>query len=723
MPYYTVESRYNGKLFRFNVYSSKVESLIPAYTFTQTNHAYKLDNGYELYYESTNEKNGLTITIEAKKHHRQQYIDAVKSQLLYFDDVVMTIHEEGRANMVNHKAGIFYEDDNIILSDNSYWSKPHILINRVNYGYVSFEELELEQKNGNIGIKVNPEEVSINPSRESLVWDDTTKTAVLNKFKAAVDTATRLIQDELQEDDFINWIRVCYQIASRYQSNSNNNSIVCRLAGIIDLSQVEPSFRGNKSIRFKPTALFHGMECIYVTSVTITSANKKKFALDRKVLKYGIGNEAHLPIVLVSEKLSNRKDKYLCSQYSSGFIIIRKPKFIEGLFTEEEADYALPIWNLLTQSKQAIAYETIIVPEDFTGTEEEEDFVEAQTVEEVITHHERRKQQGKTIVHAVRKNFGVWDLKDFFTWQRIELPISDINQWKEEEIFYGHNNDEGLLLLAAFISRMPVSGLSNHCRLINGQYCSEGYWIEKIRKEKVDLYSVASWDAFRCQTFFDNPTIKIFKVAESNSRYYRDFKHIRKFFMDVTNNKLTMSNVIIKWNTARKMKERFHKLDFMYNFDQFCTQRTELYKELSEYISTNYRSIEKHLNSSSNAYLKPDTYEALIEHLNKVEQFQLFVNNCTDTAEIATVAKEMWGNDKINDAQAVDMELYAEFEELLDWAEPIFVLLNRLPLLTGKDKYSDKYNAFDTRVNQTTSLPDDFISEMKSYLEWKNVLK
>ena len=117
VPFYTVESRYNGQLFRFNVYSGKVESLIPRFNMDteKENLSMVFENGYRLYYEQTDKPNGVSITIEAKKHHRSQYVEAVKSQLLYFDRIEMKILRfDGTTERTYYKADIFYEDNHII---------------------------------------------------------------------------------------------------------------------------------------------------------------------------------------------------------------------------------------------------------------------------------------------------------------------------------------------------------------------------------------------------------------------------------------------------------------------------------------------------------------------------------------------------------------------------------------------------------------------------------
>lgn len=142
IPFYTVESRYNGHQYRFNVYMHDVDSIIPALNLEtgKENPYVIIDNGteygYKVYWQPTKQPNGVTVTMETKKIHKQQYIDAVKSQLLYFDDIHFVIEQEnGQEEVIEYKAPILYEDEHIVLSDNQYYTKPHLLLNKVNYGY------------------------------------------------------------------------------------------------------------------------------------------------------------------------------------------------------------------------------------------------------------------------------------------------------------------------------------------------------------------------------------------------------------------------------------------------------------------------------------------------------------------------------------------------------------------------------------------------------------
>ena len=278
-PYYTIESRYNGLLYRFNVYSTKVESIIPKFNLEtgKENVSVEFETG-AIYALPTELPNGVTITIEAKKHHLDEYKDAVERQLMYFDNVDFYILEDG--NMMHQKfsPSILYEDEYLIISDNRYFNKPHMLLNKVNYGFIDFEELELETMYGNVGIKVLPEDVEVSPSRESLVWSEKTKAMVLQRFRDASQSASTIIQKEMQETDFIKWIRICNSIKNKWGSSS---SLIGRLASIVDLNEVGIHFSPDPTIKYSGSILqpFKNREVFYSN---IVRKNKSGRAIERK---------------------------------------------------------------------------------------------------------------------------------------------------------------------------------------------------------------------------------------------------------------------------------------------------------------------------------------------------------------------------------------------------------------------------------------------------------
>jgi hypothetical protein len=760
VQFYNVVSRYNGMKFSFNIYSADVNSIVPKFNLdTGIENPFVwfgtdvFDSGgaqtqskFKVYYEPTEEMNGLTITIEAKKHHKAQYVDAVKSQLLYFPNIQFNIQNSFGLTPISYKAGIIYEDEFIVLSDNNMWSKPHLLLNNVNYGYINFEELEMEDKSGNIGIKVRPEDIEVNPSRESVIWSEETKAMVLTRFKNVVGIATEFIQRELEETDFVKWFRVCYQISARSWDKSSTN-IVNRLASIIDISQIEPSFPPDSKIKFSASNLFNGFLVRQYYMQSRVKVGRAVNKVEREVLSSGLSSYNHLPMVIIDGTTSVRKDKWLLQRvYTSGFVGIKAPDWIGedfsaavilteqllvemGLATETSmatmsystlnklrasVRTAPVIWDWLQKSKEVIWYSAVIVPEDFVASEvdEEEEEVTEEDKEVVAkakqTDVERRKIEGKTVLSSPAYYYSDTDIDSYspkiYSYTAIETKIADIGEWDNEEVYYATGTltevpdqdkpkalELEMMEFAAFITR-------NNKLPINSNYGSH-HW--------------------------HNDQLRLIKVAQANVRLYRDFKPIQQFFMDVKNGRITMSNSLIRWNTARLIANNLKKAAFLWNFETFNKEKSDQYKALVAFVDANWNEVGKYCNSSHS--ITRDAYNSLIAHLDKVHQFQNFVATKPSADEISAVATELFGTNILVDGQAVDPAMWNIYTELMEYAEPIAGMLNELPILTGINSElieSDKeigevYNTSQHRVPLTPC--EQVEQEIRGYLQYKGV--
>lgn len=735
MDFYTVESRYNGRLYRFNIYSHDIQSIIPKFNL-RTGEKYQsdifyagTDNEYEVFWMPTTEPNGVTVTIEAKKHHRQQYIDAVKSQMLYFDNVVCEIHENGHVSTVEHRANVIYEDDMIVMSDNHYFSKPHLLLNKVNYGYIDWSELELQQLHGNIGIKVQPEDVDVNPSRETVMWTEKTKDTVLQRFKEVVGIATNLIQEKLKETDFLRWLRVCYTISSQYYADES--TVVGRLSKIVDLSDIKPTFTPNPVLKFHSS---DPLPDIYMRHITKLNTRKGTVKLDRAPIT-GLATAIGSKFILLTkgEKVSNRKDKYLLHLYGGALVHVHEPyetteeyskayksgEITEGMhevyhtrkLLKGGSKQALAAWNELLKSPEVLVYGKVTVPDDFTGTEDElveEDMSEEAIAAEVAdqyTAEERRKLEGKTVVMTPRltgSSNGPNYSYPVFEWRKLEVPISSINNWRAPEVYYGHDGEVELFRLITLLTMDPSSELHNPHRKI------------KVEDWYKAIYGSYTWgdphyrdhEDYSCQHYFDTEVMLV-KVAQSNAKYYRDFKRLQEFFISIKDNTITMSNALIKWNTARVLHNKIRKLDFFTNYAAFHPVYAEAYKEIYKYYQSNYRPVDEQVARVTG--LGATTYTELIAHLDNVHRFQDFVASKTASPEdIATLAQSLFGNRELTDGMAVDNNLLDTFNELLEYAQGVGPMLNQLPVLTNK------YEA--NRLNEELEL------EIRMFLEYKGML-
>ena len=123
------------------------------------------------------------------------------------------------------------------------YNRPHIVLVKnenattgINYGYIDFRELEMEQMYGSVAFKCPTRQVLINedgtetviqdgvdvtPSREKVIWNESTKKYIKGVIMAAAQEASDMVQEELQETDFLKWVDTCRSIIT-------GNSIMMR---------------------------------------------------------------------------------------------------------------------------------------------------------------------------------------------------------------------------------------------------------------------------------------------------------------------------------------------------------------------------------------------------------------------------------------------------------------------------------------------------------------
>jgi hypothetical protein len=165
-----------------------------------------------------------------------------------------------------------------------------------------------------------------------------------------------------------------------------------------------------------------------------------------------------------------------------------------------------------------------------------------------------------------------------------------------------------------------------------------------------------------------------------------------------------MSEHLRKWNTARLMKKNMYKLWFLQNF-KLNPELRDKYLELRRYMDC-------YFSDATGMYgVREHHVEDLKQYLDAASTFQQYVaKNPEDTEGIAALAKQMLNpaeGTEIVDARALDLDVYNEFLELVDYVEPVQVLLNCMPRLTGGSK------------RETTELWDELEQELRLYIQSK----
>lgn len=751
-PFYTMKSRYNGREYAFQIYPHDIVSITPQFDLEngKSNGVHMFQNGALIYFRETDQPNGTMIEVDAKKHHKGLYLDAVKSQLLYFDNVEFRVkNSAGGLDIIPVKAEIIYEDDYIVLSNNTQYSKPHLLINKVNYGYLDFHEMELEDKLGNIGVKVAAEDVTVNPSRESVIWNEQTRATVVKRFKEVVDIAGNMISKQLKVDDIIEWIKACSEIEYRFQ---NSDSIIGRLSRIVDLNNTKIRFSRDERISYGKRFL----DLLDIRTVLLEEkreGSSVKYHIKRIDTNFPDVAEGK-PIITMTTGSSFAKDKYLLQKvYPNGFISVRLRQFkynedgeqVDGndmtaamhdvyneIATRVSAgtkktalevyeklqETAKVIEQYIMESQHIIPYDTVVVPDDYDGSDTIEVVEDVKESKEAkMSLDARRKLEGTMPIYTPRvanntDTYGKGGKNEvrLYDWQKVELPVANIDEWDEEEVFYatdkviGKDNtkdvlESELLHLAALFTR-PANDKSAQLRTVDQYNTIPAEFNKWINDNSPYLL-----------THFITPKIKLIKIAQERRKYFLDFKPIQRFFLDIKNKVLTMSNALIRWNTARVMHEHFEKLRFLENYELFHYKHCTTYRNLKKYVETNYREVGS-IASGNNYYgVKEKSYEDLINHCDKVMKLQLLVREHKSNPElIAKVVTDMFNPEQeVIDGCAVDITLYDQLMELVEYAAPISTLLNELYVLTF------------TKDSMHKSIPEKLEHAIKEYLTFKGV--
>ncbi len=445
-------SYHNGRKYKFRIYVNKVDCLIPKFSGGKKNEIHEFENGYHAFYEKTTNKNGVIVEWEVKKHNRDVVSEAISSQLMYFDNVVYRKHNEygSRSEQIDIKSKILYSDDEIVVPSvvNKYTGSPHILLGRegkyVNYGPIDFEELELPAYDGGIGFKMSPSDVSISPSRENLVWNEKTKSAILAKFDVVKDLVNTELKDQLTETDFVKWNIVAETINSNLNRNNYGNyygysgsreqedlvSVLSKLLttgdGIALKYSSEYSYKSlSKAIKIKDDSLRTAMREVYVADKAIYRLNRNpiinwKSMSDKEVW------------VTDDDKADKIRDLHICkgldTTMNTGFILIHKSKIEENKISE-----------LLFDSEFIKDYDTLEVPEA------DRLIYQNKIAQSDMTPAEIRKLNKKVVAKKYSKGYGSNAYTD-----KVEYSIGQMaNEFTSTSVIYGHRDDDTYLRFMA----------------------------------------------------------------------------------------------------------------------------------------------------------------------------------------------------------------------------------------------------------------------------------
>lgn len=724
VPYYTIETVYQGKRFKVNCYSYMTEFVIPKFnTLTGgINPSITLSDGTIVYYEPTTEKNFTKVSFGVKKHNYQRFRDAVSEQLTYFENVnFKVIDENNSVEQVNFRSPMLYSSDNIIVSESRYFNKPHIVIvkdkssdNGINYGHIDFKELEMEQLYGAIGLKcpirqsyidesgqqvVLQEGVEVTPSREKVIWNDSTKQYIQKVINEAADEVTSIIETELNEPDFIKWLVACrdvlFNTTNSKNVDENKRTVLSTLSNIIDTTNLKPKYTVNPKIKFNSIAkLLCGFKVVRKSvQIAVKDGNKSITIKSEDITEWNEFNTDRLYVKLDGSTHTSRlKDYYLTGAGGNSLgesIIVIYPKSLEYLenkindpdSTQIDIDTATAEYNklvnnvevvgeLLSKSILFVDYDAIDVPDSvslsLTKQEEltEEDYKKLGINE---TPEEKRLRNSEIVIHGIRKEDGRNSILDKVEPKLQKLIDSTIPS------YYSTNADKEDLL-SAF-------SMMENFYLIPRQLFNNAYWDSReVRTywEEVPVQLKHNSTSIRQDLVLNVP--QLFTISETNEKHIKlnsSYKHIDQFFYDVKDDgTLTAHNMVRLAFTVHTFLDSFNATSNYFDYSKRGL--------LSILASVNpvFNSIQDLLN-----YIHTIRYSKIpkkyLEMYKKWGTFQKILEDGINDDSISTLSESLCIFTDIRSVDIYDKEILDIMQYTKSILDMVYPLINALTV--GED--------------------------------------
>ena len=716
VDFYTIETVYNGMRFKCNCFNYKTDFIIPAFNVEtgKTNPFVTFTDGTKVYYVPTEATNQTTVSFGVKKHNRSKFEESVEEQLMYFDNVnfkVIDNEDDGYERQIKFQAEILYNSKNLIVSDSYYFNKPHIVLVKdenastgINYGYIDFRELEMEQMYGSIAFKcparqvivdengvetILQEGVDVTPSREKVIWNEATKKYIKSVIMAAAQEASDIIEEELQETDFLKWIDACRSIIT---GNSSENKILNKLARIIDTDALKPKFSPDPRIKYGPASkLFEGL------IIMKPYEDRHGDGMKREAIKDWNGFDAK-HFYEREDKWSKYKDMYLMddpeSSYSTHNVATYTLDDLDSKFNpliakatgdgqakvlKEKARVTAKrnaILKLIESSEWYKSYDDLEIPEDWLQGRKEQEAEEEQKAKfSNLTAAERREIEKRMVAYTLRYD----DKKeDSFTMDKIEPKTVDIMNSKYRT-YYCTKEDEGKMKQAALLLKQTQP---SHCKVYpdsNRSNWDKGYndpvfWFDN------PPVSMMKWNSDEYESWakpiqgWSHP--QFIRVSQDKVKFITknpNVRHIDDLFLQTNDtNEYIMDETLVNYYTAHKL-DKINQFKFMQGLSSIHPELQKVYCTLQDLRNDNYSTFE---------YSRvKDIAPAITEHMDKLYEFQKFCNECDDAEAIQSKSKEMFVLSDISNARAADLDILAKYENMIEFAEELKPLLDEVDCL------------------------------------------
>ena len=728
VDFYNITTVHNGKKFRLSCYPYTTKFNVPAF-----NPFITFSDGTKVHYENTDELNYTEISFGVKKHNRNRFEEAVEEQLMYLSNVKFeVVNEDDFVSPRDFLSEVIHNSNSLLVADSYMYSKPHIVIVKapgattgINYGYVDFRELEMEQLWGSVGLKcpmrqvlkddtgkeiVLQEGVEVTPSREKVIWNEHTKKFVQDLILKAAEEAVDLVQDQLQNTDFLVWIKACRDVLT--DSMNTDNSALRQISKIIDTNNMKPKF-SNTTIQYAgPKGLFKAFNVTTITSLVKggklsieTNAAESWSAIDFDKVYFREEGDSR----------SNLRDHFIIGGGRSFTLIT--PKNLDTLTLkaasndmdklqlarlESNQDLLAPLFKA---SKLFNDY-SLIEPDDEWLEEFKDREIEVSELEATtgLSAAEKRMIEKRIVAYSLRNN-GSYNNdhdKSTLTWDKVEPKLKTV-MTSERVTYYCTREDELWMKLAAEIMRNQAPTLAQVFESMQYWGYGDSYGSSENPMYYYDQMPVIA-GSLNTREFKEDlsfiTTPQLLRVAENKIKYVKKNPNchpIQDFFLQITDEgKYTMSKEVKNWMNA---KIAGSTPNWVWKLKEVDPR----FKDLAVFLDNAYKKGER-------AYIESrelkDVFTEFQELTNRLRDFQDYCNSVKndDNSEalIASKSVELFILADIPGAEIFD-ETVAEYAAI-------------------RDEIVDEVDIFLSDMNFYQRNNSDFTRELTVYLKAKGKL-
>ncbi len=597
--YYNTTCVYNGLKIKLKTFSNKMDSLIGKFnTSGEKNIEIEMPDGSTIYAEKTDEKNYTEVVVPALKREKNDYINAVKEQLMFFDNIDFNIIDEyGSSSQVRFQATIEYESDDILIAKNMPFQYPFVVItngtSKICYGIIDFDVLGIERKRGPVGIKTNIRQVKIEngvetviksgvdviPSREALRWNQNTKNHIFEKFEAAQLEASKMVEKELVSDNYFDWVHSCSSVFY-----NNGNSVLNSLYCIIDKSKIMTTYEFDNGLKARYISPYANLGIFFNTRQVGTTWKKGKQQIVRTketmsgtTLYYGeegvrcLGTKDEYIIDLKGQfNMMTMKDELSGKATSDINSALFGNKVKDSRLIEEVKE---EIYDLVREKGEN--YEEVEIDENWSSsiyTHVDEGSDGQEVVQHVLTPAEKRKLNQEVSIGYLAKKANLPDSNysnhNVFVRNSMDVKVGALKNMDPKTYWYATNDDKDKLQLTALLMsqidyRSPAI-LLQECRGINfyivtkklAKHFDESRHINKFFcnvEERQDGKIELSWSPLLTNWYTRK---KLFPIVEHREAYWvrahywsdKLSKHIEVFDNDMRERQIILQKIVDSFN-------------------------------------------------------------------------------------------------------------------------------------------------------------------------------